>query len=240
MKTAMKTAMRAGFFVTGTDTGVGKTRSTCALLRAAARLGYSTIGMKPVAAGFERQGDVWRNDDVEALVAASSIKADRRLINPYALRNAVAPHIAAERQGVVLRIPPVRAAFETLAEQADVVLVEGVGGLVVPLDATHDMADMAVALGLPVILVVGMRLGCLNHAILTAEAIRYRGLSLAGWVANDLGTGLAEFEANLATLEAHLGSASLAVFPWHPGEDAEAASRHVVLPRWKSLLGEVS
>ncbi len=232
--------MRAGFFVAGTDTGVGKTRATCALLRAAGQLGYSTVGMKPVAAGFERRGEDWFNDDVEALVAASSVKADRRLINPYALRSAIAPHIAAEQQGVALRIPPIRAAFEGLAEQADVVMVEGVGGFRVPLDASHDMADLAVALGLPVILVVGMRLGCLNHAILTLEAIRHRGLSLAGWVANDLGTEMAEFEANLATLESHLGGPALAVFPWSPDEDGESASRHVVLPRWRSRLGESS
>ncbi len=235
----MKTAMRAGFFVTGTDTGVGKTRTTCALLHAAARLGYSTVGMKPVAAGFERRGDAWFSDDVEALVAASSVKADRRLINPYALRNAIAPHIAAEQQGVALRIPPVRAAFDDLAEQSDVVMVEGIGGFVVPLDANHDMADLAVALGLPVILVVGMRLGCINHALLTVEAIRRRGLSLAGWVGNDLGTGLAEFEANLATLDAYLGGPPLALFPWHPDEDAESASQYVVLPRWRFLLDQV-
>ncbi len=228
--------MKAGFFITGTDTGVGKTRSTCALLHAAAQLGYSTVGMKPVAAGFERRGDTWHHDDVEALIAASSVKADRRLINPYALRSAIAPHIAAEQQGVALRIPPVRAAFDNLAEQADVVLVEGAGGFVVPLDAQHDMADMVVALGLPVILVVGMRLGCLNHAILTAEAIRNRGFLLAGWVANDLGTDMAAFEANLATLEQRLGGPSLAVFPWRPDEGIETASRHVVLPRWQSLL----
>lgn len=228
--------MKAGFFITGTDTGAGKTRTTCALLRAAARLGYSTVGMKPVAAGLERRGDTWCNDDVEKLVAASSVKADHRLINSYALRFAIAPHIAAEQQGVALRIPPVRAAFDILAEQADVVLVEGIGGFVVPLDSTHDMADMAVALGLPVILVVGMRLGCLNHALLTAEAIRRRGLTLAAWVANDLGTGMAEFEANLATLERALGGPALAVFPWRPDVDDERSSQKVVLPRWRALL----
>jgi dethiobiotin synthetase len=230
--------MRAGFFITGTDTGVGKTRTTCALLGAAAQLGYSTVAMKPVAAGFERQGEAWCNDDVEALVTAASVKADRRLINPYALRSAIAPHLAAEQQGVALRIPPVRAAFAALTEQADVVLVEGAGGFVVPLDATHDMADLAVALGLPVILVVGMRLGCLNHALLTSEAIRSRGLSLAGWVANDLGTDMAAVEANLTALERRLGRPALATFPWHPTESAEAARRHVVLPRWQALLGK--
>lgn len=232
----MTATMKAGFFITGTDTGVGKTRTTCALLHAAAQLGYSTIGMKPVAAGFERQGEGWQNEDVEALIAASSVKTDRRLINPYALRNPIAPHIAAEQQGVALRIPPVRAAFEALVEQAEVVLVEGAGGFVVPLDATHDMADMAVALGLPVILVVGMRLGCINHALLTAEAIRHRGLILAGWAANNLGTDMAAFDANLTTLEQRLGGPPLAVFPWRPDEGAEAASRHVVLPRWQSRL----
>lgn len=229
--------MKAGFFIAGTDTGVGKTYVTAALLRAAAQLGYSAVGMKPVAAGFEQRGGLWYNEDVEAIIAASSVKADRRLINPYALRSAIAPHIAAEQQGLALRIPPLRAAFDALAEQSDVVMVEGVGGFRVPLDATHDMADLAVAFHVPVILVVGMRLGCINHALLTAEAIRARGLPLTGWVANDLGSGMAAFDANLTTLERCLGGPPLAVFPWRPDEDVELASRHVVLPRWHALLG---
>ncbi len=229
--------MKAGFFITGTDTGVGKTHVTAALLRAASQLGYSTVGMKPVAAGFEKHGDLWRNDDVEALIAASSVKADRKLVNPYALRAAIAPHIAAEQQGVALRIPPLRAAFDALAEQADVVLVEGVGGFVVPIDVEHDTGDLAIALNLPVILVVGMRLGCLNHALLTAEAINRRGLSLAGWVANDLGTNMAEFGANLDAIERRLDLPTLAVLPWRPDESPERASRFVSLQRWQAVLG---
>ncbi|TSA23111.1 MAG: dethiobiotin synthase [Betaproteobacteria bacterium] len=225
-----------GFFIAGTDTGVGKTHATAALLYAAAQLGYQTVGMKPVAAGFEQRDGAWVNDDVAALTAASTVKAEARLINPYALRVAIAPHIAAEQQGVNLRIPPVTAAYTALAAQADVVLVEGVGGLCVPLDAEHDMADLALALGLPVILVVGMRLGCLSHAVLTAEVMRARGLSLAAWVANDLGTGMAEFEANLSTLTQRLGGPPLVVLPWEPMLRPERTGDAVVLSRWAALL----
>jgi dethiobiotin synthetase len=235
---ARKDMTARGFFIAGTDTGVGKTYATVALLQAAARLGYTTLGMKPVAAGFEQRDGMWVNDDVAALTAASTVKAEARLINPYTLRAAIAPHIAADHQGVSLRIPPVRAAYTALAAQADVVLVEGVGGLCVPLDAEHDMADLALALGLPVILVVGMRLGCLNHAVLTAEVMRARGLSLAAWVANDLGTGMAEFEANLSTLTQRLGGPPLAVLPWQPTPCPERASDAVVLSRWTALLIE--
>lgn len=225
-----------GFFIAGTDTGVGKTYATVALLYAAAKLGYRTVGMKPVAAGFEQREGVWVNGDVAAIAAASTIKTEAKWVNPYALRSAIAPHIAADQQGVNLRIPPVTAAYAEIAAQADVALVEGVGGLCVPLDAEHDMADLAVALGLPMILVIGMRLGCLNHALLTAEAMRARGLSLAAWVANDLGTGMAEFEANVSTLTQRLGSPPLAVFPWQPTLSPERTSDAVVLSRWTALL----
>lgn len=229
--------MGAGFFIAGTDTGVGKTHTTVALLHAAARLGYSTVGMKPVAAGFDKVAGRWINEDVEALLAASSIAAARKEINPYALREAIALHIAADHQGLGLAIPPLCAAYEALSGRADVVLVEGAGGFLVPLDATHDMGDLAVALRLPVILVVGMRLGCLNHALLTAEAIRTRGLTLAAWVANDLGTGMAEYAANLATLERRLAAPLLASLPWQPGQDARRAADTVRLRAWASLAG---
>lgn len=232
--------MKAGFFIAGTDTGVGKTRSTCALLHAAAQLGYSTVGMKPVAAGCERQGDAWLNEDVEALIAAASVKADRRLVNPYTLREAIAPHIAAERQGVSLRIAPVRAALDALAGQAEVVLVEGAGGLRVPLDADHDMGDLAVALGLPLILVVGMRLGCINHALLTTEAITRRGLSLAGWIANDLGTGMTAYADTLSSLQKRLPAPLLAEFPWRPQEQALDAAQFIVIKRFSDLLAKTS
>lgn len=219
--------MKAGFFIVGTDTGVGKTLVAASLLYVLADLGYSTVGMKPIAAGFERCMEPciegWRNADVEALRAASCVTADLRDCNPYALRAAVAPHIAAEQQGVALRIPPLRAAFERLAAQADCVVVEGVGGVLVPLDAQRDMADVVVALGVPVILVVGMRLGSLNHALLSAEALRRRGVVLAGWVANDLGTGMAEYAANVATLQQRLAVPLLAELPWITASEEPAA-----------------
>jgi len=232
--------MKAGYFVAGTDTGVGKTRTTCTLLHAFARLGHSTLGMKPVAAGCERHGDVWQNEDVEALIAASSVVADRRLINPYTLRTAIAPHLAAERQGVNLRIAPIRDAFEQLALKADIILVEGAGGWSVPLDDHHDMSDLAIALGLPVILVVGMRLGCISHALLTAEAIAHRGLKLAAWIANDLGTGMAAYSENLATLQARLPAPLLAELPWKPNQQTIDAAQIVSLKRLSDLLAKTS
>ena len=200
-----------GFFVTGTDTGVGKTLVACALLHAFAALGKSTIGMKPVAAGGEETAQGLRNDDVEALLAASSIKAPRNLINPYALKPAIAPHIAARRAGIEIDLPVIKNAFSQLIGMADLVIVEGVGGFKVPLNSRADSADLATLLDLPVILVVGMRLGCLNHALLTAEAVESRGLQLAAWVANCLDPQMQALEENIAALKARLKQAPLSV-----------------------------
>jgi dethiobiotin synthetase len=165
-----------GFFVTGTDTGVGKTLVSAALLHAFARLGHRVVGMKPVAAGADQIDGVWCNEDVLQLQAAANVVAAAPAwVNPYLLRTPVAPHIAADHQGVSIELPRIRDAYEHLADLADVVIVEGAGGFKVPLSATRDSADLAKYLALPMILVVGMRLGCINHALLTAEAIAARG-----------------------------------------------------------------
>jgi len=202
-----------GFFIAGTDTHIGKTLVAAALLHAYADLGYRVLGMKPVAAGAELIDGAWVNEDVAMLRAAGNVWAAPEWLNPYLFREAIAPHIAAEHKGVRIEIPRIRAAYDELAAQADVVLVEGVGGLLVPLSEHKDAADLAVALDLPLILVVGMRLGCINHALLTLEAIAARGLKLAGWVANRVDPTMAAYEENLAALVRRIAAPLLAEIP---------------------------
>lgn len=199
--------MRQGYFVTGTDTGVGKTTISCALLRAFAAQGKKAVGMKPVVAGSENG----RWHDVEQLIAASNINAAREHINPYAFDPPVSPHIAAQQAGVDIDLTVIQRAYQALSNQADVVIVEGVGGFLVPLNAQQTGADLACALNLPVILVVGMRLGCLNHALLTAQAIHASGLPFAGWVANCIDPQMQVLQENIATLEQRLESPLLGV-----------------------------
>ena len=194
-------------FVTGTDTGVGKTWVAAALLRAHAAAGRRAVGMKPVAAGFDDGGTA--NADVAALATAGNVDAPAADRNPYAFAAAVAPHVAAAEAGVALDLATIAAAFERLAARADVVVVEGAGGALVPLDARWDMLDIAGRLRLPVLLVVGLRLGCLNHALLSALAIRARGLHLAGWVANALETPMPRAAETIIALDARLGAPRL-------------------------------
>lgn len=193
--------MKQAFFVTGTDTGVGKTHVACKLIAAYVAQGYKVIGMKPVAAGCELVDGVWVNEDVLKLEAVSNVQAPRELINPYSFKEAIAPHIAAEKVGVEINIEVIQQAFNKLKDIADIVIVEGAGGFLVPLNATQSMADLAVTLNIPVILVVNMKLGCINHSLLTVEAIKARNLTLHGWVANRLDQNmhaLAENEVALA------------------------------------------
>jgi dethiobiotin synthetase len=199
-----------GFFVTGTDTGAGKTLIACALLRAFARTGKSVVGMKPVAAG--REGGRWA--DVEALVHASTVKARRQIVNPYAFEPAIAPHIAAELAGVDIALEPIASAFEELSRLAELVVVEGAGGFLVPLNATQTGADLAARLGLPVVLVVGMRLGCLNHALLTRRQIEASRLRCAGWVANCILPDMPHLDGNIRALEQRLDCPLLGVVPF--------------------------
>ena len=202
--------MGQGYFVTGTDTGVGKTIISCALLHAFAAQGKKAVGMKPVVAGSENG----RWHDVEQLIAASNIRAAREHINPYAFDPPVSPHIAAQQASVEIDLTVIQRAYQALSNQADIVIVEGAGGFLVPLNAQQTGADLARALNLPVILVVGMRLGCLNHALLTAQAIRAAGLTLAGWVANSIDPQMIALEENIATLEQRLDGPLLGVVPF--------------------------
>ncbi len=225
-----------GFFVTGTDTGVGKTLVSAALLHAYAGLGQRVIGMKPVAAGAELIEGVWGNEDVRQLCAASSFVADSAWVNPYLLRTPVAPHIAADYQGVSIELPRIRDAYEHLAALADVVIVEGAGGFKVPLSPTKDSADLARYLGLPIILVVGMRLGCINHALLTAEAIAQRGLELVGWVANRIDPEMRAPEENIAALRTRLPCPMLAELPHSDQPDAGLMSALIAPKKLAALL----
>jgi dethiobiotin synthetase len=202
-----------GCFVTGTDTGVGKTEIACALIRAIGRLGVRSVGMKPVAAGARRVSRGLRNADVVALEQASPVRAARQLRNPYVLAPAIAPHLAAKEAGVALDIEVMARAFRGLCERARYVVVEGAGGFRVPLDERFDMADLAERLRLPVVLVVGMRLGCISHALLTAEAIERRGLTIAGWVANRIDPSMRRYRDNVRAVQERLHAPLLADVP---------------------------
>ncbi|WP_298602737.1 dethiobiotin synthase [Zoogloea sp.] len=218
------------FFIAGTDTEIGKTFVTCALLHAARARGLKALGMKPIAAGAEQQGDELINEDAARLRAAGSFDPGLALLNPYCLKSPIAPHIAAAEEGVVIEPAPILTAFAALKAQADIVLVEGVGGFRVPLGKDYDTADLARDLALPVILVVGMRLGCINHALLTAEAIAARGLTLAGWVANQVDPAMLRFEQNLAALTERLPAPLLGVTPFQEDGDAARAAAGLQLP----------
>src|SRR4051812_37333369 len=200
--------VRRGVFITGTDTGVGKTRVAAALLQGLGAEGRRAIGMKPVACGVEPGEE--RHRDVAALMAAGNVAADIGDINPYAFAPAIAPHLAAERAGVAIHLERIAEAYARLLADADAVVVEGAGGALVPLSARADMLDVARRLEVPVLLVVGLRLGCLNHALMSAQAINARGLRLAGWVVNRLDPSMEAADENVDTLRQRLPAPLLA------------------------------
>lgn len=212
-----------GIFVTGTDTGVGKTLVASALLRAFARSGLRAVGMKPVATGCRTDAADRANEDVAALIGASSVRAPIDLINPYCFEPPIAPHLAAQQAGISISLTQIRDCYLALAQLADRVVVEGAGGLLAPLNRDEDFGDLVRLLDFSVVLVVGMRLGCLNHALLTAEAIHSRGLPFVGWVANRMDSAMPFFEDNLAFLEKKLPAPLIAVMPFAP-DSARACS----------------
>lgn len=211
-----------GCFVTGTDTGVGKTLVSTGLLHALAPHHRRVVGMKPVAAGVVPWGEDWASEDAIALRSASTLVVPPELDNPVLLLDALSPHIAAERAGVQIDIAAIVRSYQALAANADAVVVEGAGGFHVPLTDTQTGADLAQALALPVVLVVGLRLGCLSHALLTAEAIRARGLTLAGWVANRVDPEMEAADENIAYLRARLRAPLLAEVPYQDLPDARS------------------
>lgn len=220
-----------GLFVTGTDTGVGKTRVAVALIHALRAQGLRVAAMKPVSAGHAPGG---LNEDVVALLHAANVNAGVQDMNPYALAEPIAPHIAARHAGVRIDLEVIAAAYSRLAAAADVVVVEGAGGWRVPLNDREDMADLARRLGLPVVLVVGMRLGCLSHALLTAESIASRQLPWAGWVANHVDPAMACQAENVAALRARLPAPCLGELAYLHEDDTEGAA-----PQWLTLPGDL-
>jgi dethiobiotin synthetase len=216
--------MRRDYFVTGTDTGVGKTLVTAALLRRLRESGLKVAGMKPVAAGSVTGPEGPANDDALLLQAESSERHPYAIVNPWLFEPPIAPHIAADEAGISIDTARITAAFETLRANSDVVLAEGAGGFLVPLDSSRSFAEIPKRLGMDVILVVGLRLGCLNHALLTAEAIAARGLALAGWVGNHVDPGFARFDANVATLEARIPAPCLGIVPHMAKPDVATAA----------------
>ena len=216
-----------GCFVTGTDTGVGKTLVSAGLLHALAAHHPRVVGMKPVAAGAVRMGAVWASEDALALRAASTCQVPPELDNPILLPDPLSPHIAADRAGVRIVIDHLVACYRELARRADAVVVEGAGGFHVPLSQGTTGADLAQALALPVVLVVGVRLGCLNHALLTAEAIRARGLTLAGWVANRIDPQMGAQDDNIAWLQRRFAAPLLADIPHQHVPDARTLGLHL-------------
>lgn len=218
-----------GLFVTGTDTGVGKTRVAVALIEAARALGLRVAAMKPVSAG-SLPGEL--NEDVVALLQAANVDADVRDVNPYAFAEPVAPHIAAALAGVRIELDVITAAYARLAAKADVVVVEGAGGWRVPLSEHEDMADLAQRLNLPVVLVVGLRLGCLNHAALTAESVVRRGLPWAGWAGNHIESTMQQTAENVAALRRLLPGPCLGIQEFIEGDiSTQKSSRWLSLPQ---------
>ena len=201
------------YYITGTDTDAGKTLATCALLQAFCAEGKSAVGMKPVASGCQRTVDGLRNDDALKLLANSHPQPDYAHVNPYALFDATAPEIAAERAGMTVTLPEMDEAFQALRATADVVLIEGVGGWMAPLATGLDQCELVRQFGVPVILVVGMRLGCLNHARLTARAIHADGCELRGWIAMAIDPELAFAEEYFHLLQAALSAPCLGRLP---------------------------
>ncbi|HEX5755543.1 MAG TPA: dethiobiotin synthase [Arenimonas sp.] len=214
--------MPGSVFITGTDTGVGKTFASCALLHALRARGLRAVGMKPVASGCERIDDDWRNADALALQAASDPRPAYALVNPFALPEPTAPQIAATQAGVEVCLEPMLAAYQLLQQQADAVVVEGVGGWLAPMADGLEQADLVRALRLPVLLVVGLKLGCLNHARLTARAVLADGLSLRGWIASDVDPALAHAEDYFGLLQAALPMPCIGRLPHRPDGDAAA------------------
>ena len=192
--------MKQAFFITGTDTGVGKTYVACQLIRDYVAKGYKVVGMKPVAAGEDFINGEWVNDDVLKLEAASNIKAPRHLVNPYSFKEPIAPHIAAQLAGVEIKLAVLKQAFAELSQLADIVIIEGAGGFLVPLNETQSMADLANCLNAPIILVIGMKLGCINHSLLTIEAIKNRNCAINSWVANPIMPKMPYLATNIATI----------------------------------------
>ena len=217
--------MKQSYFIIGTDTNVGKTYIASLLIQQFVAAGYQTVGMKPIASGCEQDAHgALINEDVLKLNVASNVSAPLNLINPFHFSPAIAPHIAAELAGISMQIELIQQAYAQLTKLAEVVIVEGAGGFFVPINATQTLADVAVQLQIPIILVIGIKLGCINHALLTVDAIQARGLILAGWVANQIEPEMPMFEENLSSLTQRIAAPCLGVVCWQKTANFELAN----------------
>ena len=205
--------MSSGYFITGTDTGCGKTELTLSLMQLLQTGGRSVLGMKPVASGAQPSVDGLRNEDAQRIQQQCSIPVPYALINPFGFAPPIAPHLAAEQAGVEIDFSQIVDSYKQLSAIADMVVVEGVGGWRVPLGSPGDLSDLARDIALPVLLVVAVRLGCINHALLTVESIHAKGLILAGWIANIMEPEMLELHANLATLRQAIDAPCIGVVP---------------------------
>nr|VFK41222.1 MAG: dethiobiotin synthetase [Candidatus Kentron sp. SD]VFK46955.1 MAG: dethiobiotin synthetase [Candidatus Kentron sp. SD] len=201
-------------FITGTDTEVGKTWVSLGVMAAFQAAGISAVGMKPVASGCRVTESGLRNEDAQRLLGQSSVPIPYELVNPFAFEPAIAPHIAAAESGRAISLAKIAACYRTLTGLAECCVVEGVGGWQVPLTPTETVADLAARLGLPVILVVGIRLGCINQALLSVESIRRGGNRLLGWIANHSGPGMERSEENILALQERIDAPLLGTIPW--------------------------
>jgi dethiobiotin synthetase len=231
--------MSGNVFITGTDTGVGKTLVSASLLAKLNAAGFRAVGMKPVASGCENTADGLRNDDATTLIAHSHGKPAYSLVNPYAFPEPIAPHLAAAHAGIEIRTDPIDAAFAALSTNSDAIIVEGVGGWSVPLSATLMQCDIPRLLKLPVILVIGLRLGCLNHALLSARAIAADGCELMGWVGNRIDPAMARADENIATLRERIAAPCLGVLP-HQSDQNISTFGHFLDIAKTSLLRDAS
>jgi dethiobiotin synthetase len=223
--------MSRGIFITGTDTGVGKTLVTVTLMRAFACKGLRVNGMKPVASGSERTAAGLRNSDAVLIQHAATVPLTYEAVNPYAFEPPIAPHIAAKRAGIHIDLNRLTSAYERLSAAADVTLVEGAGGWRTPLDRQRFLSDLPERLGLDVVLSVGLRLGCLNHALLTTEAIRVGGRArLVGWVGSCIDVEYACIEENIASLRELIQAPCLGIIPNLKEPTPEKAQVYVSLP----------
>lgn len=218
-----------GFFITGTDTGIGKTVASAALIRHFTSQGNKVAGLKPIASGFTQVDGRWQNDDVAMISSAANVVLPPERINRYGFEPAIAPHIAAANENVKIDLSLIQEDLNFARQRADRVIVEGVGGWLVPLSESSELTieSLAIKLALPVVLVVGLRLGCLNHALLTAQAISASGVPFLGWVANHMEPDFSHLQQNLASLEATMPVPRLFDVPYCPGNPAGATIQNI-------------
>ncbi|MBL4744040.1 MAG: dethiobiotin synthase [Cycloclasticus sp.] len=221
--------MARGYFITGTDTDVGKTYVAQCLMRAFREQNYRTAGFKPVASGGRWSGDRLQNEDAELLMLQSNVKIPYELVNPYCFEPAIAPHIAAKNQNCVISLELIKSSYQQIARQSDVVIVEGAGGWKVPFNPYEGFDDVALSLATPIVLVVGLRLGCINHALLTEEAILNKGCRLVGWIGNSLEQRFVEKDENIDALKEAMKSPCIGLFDYHPNQEEEhvASQRNI-------------